>query len=155
MIFFWHNQGMGSLSKVGKVNSYCAFCKSTHWHYKHRSLGVFHIVMSLIVSAIVSFYIFGNLDPRLTLFFVVGLCISEVFMQIRWRMSLVCKQCGFDPIIYKRDTVLAAKMVKKHLQQRQNSAAILLNPLQLPTLSSERAEVLQKLENQPRLSKQI
>ncbi len=155
MIFFWHNQRMGLLLKARKINGFCAFCKSPRWFYKRRSLGAFHIIMSLIASAIISIYAFGNLDPKLTLFFVVGLCISEVFTQIRWRMSLVCKQCGFDPVIYKRDTVLAAKMVKKHLEQRQNTASLLLKPLHLPTLSPERAEVLQKLENQPRLSKQI
>lgn len=146
---------MGLLLKTRKINGFCAFCKSPRWFYKRRSLGIFHIIMSLIASVVISIYAFGNLDPKLTLFFVVGLCISEVFTQIRWRMSLVCKQCGFDPIIYKRDTILAAKMVKKRLEQRQNSASLLLNPLQLPTLSPERAEVLQKLENQPRLSKQI
>lgn len=138
-----------------KVNGYCAFCRSSRWHYKNRSLGIIHVILSLVVSSVVSFYVFNELNPKLLLFFVVGLCVSETFTQIRWRMSLVCKQCGFDPVIYKRDPGFAAKLVKKRLEKRQESTSIALRPLHLPALTPERAATLQKIENQPRLSKQI
>lgn len=146
---------MGIFFTSRKVNNFCAFCRSPHWHYRHRSLGLFHITMSLLASVVISLYAFGEIDPRLGLFFIVGLFLSEIFTQLRWRMALACRQCGFDPIIYKRNPSEAVKIVKSHLEKRQQSASLALRPLKLPTLTAERAVVLQKAENQPRLSKQI
>ncbi len=145
---------MGSPFGSRKINNYCAFCRSPHWHYRHRNLGVLHIGISLISSVLISLYAFGELDTRLTLFFVVGLFISEIFTQVRWRLALACRQCGFDPVIYKKNPADAVKIVKAHLDRRQHSS-MALRPLKLPVLSSHRAQALQKTENQPRLSKQI
>jgi len=111
--------------------------------------------MSFLVAIVISLYAFGEIDPRLGLFFITGLFISEMFMQLRWRMALACRQCGFDPIIYKKNPSDAVKIVKSHLEKRQQSASLALRPLKLPTLTAERATALQKTENQPRLSKQI
>ncbi|MEK6774436.1 MAG: hypothetical protein AABY64_10870 [Bdellovibrionota bacterium] len=146
---------MGTIFRSHKVNGYCAFCRSPHWHYRQKSLGSFHIVMSLATAAVMSIYIFGELDPRLCLFFVSGLCLSEIFTQIRWRLSLVCRQCGFDPVTYKKDPNQAVNLVKSRLERRQQSTSWALRPIHLPTLTAERAISLQKTENQPRLSKQI
>lgn len=113
------------------------------------------MVISLVASLVVSFLAFGELDPRLTFFFIIGMIVSEISTQIRWRISLVCRQCGFDPVVYKKNPAEAVKIVKAHLEKRQDSVALALRPLKLPTLSADRAQALQKIENQPRLSKQI
>ena len=139
-----------------KRSCYCAFCRSPHWVYRRKRLGALHFFFSLITSAVSSLIIFSEILPQMILFFVFCLVVVEIFMQIRWRMSLVCKQCGFDPILYRKDTNKAAGQVKDFLEKRKNSVSSLFNaPLNLPTLSPERAEALQKIEQTPRLSKQI
>lgn len=139
-----------------KNSCYCAFCRSPHWVYKRKRLGLFHFLLSLITAAVCSLILFSEILPQMILLFVFCLVIVEVFLQIRWRMSLVCKQCGFDPVLYRKDTNQAAQQVKDFLERRKNSVSSLFSPpLNLPTLSPERAEALQKIEGRPRLSKQI
>ena len=139
-----------------KTQCFCAFCKSPHWVYRRKRLGPFHFLLSLMTASVVSLILFGQILPPMILFFVFCLVIVQVFLQIRWRMSLTCRRCGFDPILYRKDTAKAAGQVKDFLEKRKNSVSSLFaQPLNLPTLSPERAEALKKIEQVPRLSKQI
>ena len=93
------------------------------------------------------FIVFQEADPRALLLFVAFLAVSETFVQIRWRLTIACKYCGFDPVLYLKDTAKAVAKVKMHLDQRKfNPASLLASPLQLPTLSKERAELLEKAQ---------
>ena len=77
--------------------------------------------------------IWREFDPRALVVFVVFLAIAEVFVQIRWRMSLSCRQCGFDPVIYRKNQEVAVEKVKDHLQRRKMDPRYLLyEPLNLP-----------------------
>ena len=77
--------------------------------------------------------IWREFDPRALMIFVVYLAIAEIFVQIRWRMSLSCRQCGFDPVIYKKNAEVAAEKVKDHLLRRkQDPRYLLYEPLNLP-----------------------
>ncbi len=92
--------------------------------------------------------VFHEVDPRAILFFVAFLAIAETFVQIRWRMTIACKHCGFDPVLYLKDSTLAAAKVKKHLDQRKNDpASLLARPLNLPTISKEKAEMIEKAQS--------
>lgn len=77
--------------------------------------------------------IWREYDPRVMIVFVVCLAIGEVFVQIRWRMAVQCKHCGFDPVLYKKAPDVAAEKVKIHLQRRKKDPQFLLAPpLNLP-----------------------
>ena len=101
--------------------------------------------------------IWREFDPRVLVIFVVYLAIAEVFVQIRWRMALSCKQCGFDPVIYKKSATVAVEKVKDHLLRRkQDPRYLLYEPLNLPTRRAEAATPPRLAPERGRLvSKQI
>jgi hypothetical protein len=85
----------------------------------------------------------GAFDPRVLVIFAMALGITETFIQIRWRLSISCKQCGFDPVLYLKDADKAAEKVNEHLKQRRLDPQYLLaRPLNLPSISPEKAEAL-------------
>lgn len=101
-------------------------------------------VASIIASVIVMFALWQQFDPRVIIVFVVCMGISEVFVKLRWRMAIPCRQCGFDPVLYVKNPELAVEKVKDQLALRKQEAKYLLaKPLNLPTISSDKAKALQ------------
>lgn len=85
-------------------------------------------------------------DPRVLVIFAIFLGITETFIQIRWRLSVSCKQCGFDPVLYVKEHDKAAEKVTAHLKKRRLDPKYLLaRPLNLPTISPAKAEALQNM----------
>ena len=39
--------------------------------------------------------------------------ISEIFIQLRWRLTVACPRCGFDPVLYVKDPEKAARRVRQ------------------------------------------
>jgi hypothetical protein len=77
--------------------------------------------------------IWREFDPRVFTIFIIFLAIGETFVQLRWRMSLTCKHCGFDPVIYKKNPEDAAEKVRGHLlRRREDPRYLLARPLDLP-----------------------
>ena len=101
--------------------------------------------------------VWKEFDPRVLMIFAVFLAATETFIQLRWRMSVACKQCGFDPVLYVKDAGAAATKVSAHLQHRKLDVKYLLaKPLNLPTISKEKSEALQNKEKKGALvSRQI
>lgn len=44
--------------------------------------------------------------------------ITEVLIQLRWRVSIACQKCGFDPVLYLRDPKKAATLVKQTMRSK-------------------------------------
>jgi hypothetical protein len=105
-----------------------------------------------MASAVVMYSFWGAFDPRVLVVFAISLGITEIFIQIRWRLSVHCKQCGFDPVLYVKDPDKAAEKVTAHmLKRRQDPRYLLARPLNLPTISPAKAEALQNmLQNKAR-----
>lgn len=102
------------------------------------------------------YFIWHDFDPRFMIIFVAFLAISEVFVQFRWRVTIVCKQCGFDPVLYLKDSVKAAEKVRIKLAQRESAAeSVLAAPLKIPKISKARAEQVAKAQSGQRLSKTV
>ena len=116
-----------------RVRCFCAFCKSERKIYRKRRSDVTNIAWSGFGALSLMFALFQEFDPRVFLFFVSFLIVAEVFVQTRWRTSIVCRHCGFDPILYVKSPNLAAQKVKFRLDERKNDPASLLSrPLNLP-----------------------
>lgn len=112
---------------------FCAFCKSPRRIYKQKRVGVLNIFASALGATIFMYLIFREFDPRVLLMFVVFLAISEVFVQLRWRIAMTCKHCGFDPVLYLKDVDAAVAKVQKRLEERKNDpSAMLAAPLKIP-----------------------
>lgn len=103
-----------------------------------------NVLAGALASVVVMFALWQEYDPRVMIVWVVCLAISEVFVKIRWRLSVVCRQCGFDPILYLKQPEVAAQKVKEKLElRRQDPKYLLAKPLNLPAIPAARAEALQ------------
>jgi hypothetical protein len=132
-----------------RQDCFCAFCRKPRKMYLKKHASLFNIVGSFLTAGIISWVLFQSFDPKSLILFVVLLAISEIVVQIRWRINIVCRHCGFDPILYKKDPLKAASLVKVQLDKRKlDPISILSEPLKLPVLTKERALVLAQQEAQ-------
>ncbi|MBX2989250.1 MAG: hypothetical protein KF802_15285 [Bdellovibrionaceae bacterium] len=132
--------------RKARHNTYCAFCKSPRRVPRKRNIGVINIIASALTAAVISIVLWEGFDPRGFVVFVIALAFAETFLQLRWRLSIVCRACGFDPALYVKQPHLAAAKVKEHLERRRRDPAALMGKrLNLPTITPERAEQLKAL----------
>ena len=123
---------MGS-SEKGKGTCYCAFCRTPHRVYARKNVGFFHVVASLLITIFFMVGYWENWNPKAIPIFFICLFLGELVTHFRWRLALVCRQCGFDPLIYAKSPERAATKVKNFLERRKNDPRFLLAPpLQLP-----------------------
>jgi hypothetical protein len=147
---------MGFFGFKSKDSGFCAFCREPRVIYRKKSLNLFNIASSLLGTAVVSYLVWQEFDPRAVVIFVFMLAITEIFLQIRWRMTIMCRHCGFDPALYLKDTDAAVQKVQAHLEKRRNDPHfILARPLNLPKLSAERADELVKFREEAKNAKKI
>lgn len=107
---------------------YCAFCKSERLVYSKKHVSVIDIGLAALAGLLLSVIVWQDFDPRAVVFFSLGLGLAELFIQVRWRLSIPCPHCGFDPVLYKRSPPLAAERVKVHMARRRESPAALFTP---------------------------
>jgi len=112
---------------------YCAFCKNTRKIYTSKHLNFAGIVGLILFSYLLTHILWQHADVRglaiLALFLVVG----EGFSQLRWRQSMVCTHCGFDPVLYIKDVSQAAVNIQNFIKRRSEKPEYLLKPaLKLP-----------------------
>lgn len=104
-----------------------------------------NVIAAGLASMVLMLALWQQFDPRVIIVFVVCLAVAEVFVKLRWRLSLVCRQCGFDPVLYKRQPDMAAQKVKMQLDLRKQGAQYLLaKPLNIPTISPQKAKALEE-----------
>lgn len=126
---------------------YCAFCKNERYVYTKKSVGPLAVVGALLGSLLLMTLVFQEFDPKFLIFFVILLAIAEIFVQLRWRMTIVCRHCGFDPVLYLKDTAKAVEKVRIKLATRRlDPEAVFARPLQLPTISKQKAELLEQAQ---------
>ncbi len=107
----------------------CAFCGSSMKVYGHRHLGPVNFLMIGILSFYLMFVVWDDFDLRALAIFVCLAFIGEVLTHLRWRLSLQCKSCGFDPVLYKKNNEAAAQKVKAHLEHRKMDPTSFLRPM--------------------------
>ena len=137
---------------------FCAFCRSTRQVYQRKSMGIFNFVSCFFGATVVTLILFQDFDPRGLIFLVLFLLGTELFIQLRWRLKLVCPQCGFDPVLYVKDLPAAVAKVQRRLEERKASPmSILAAPLQIPTRRAKSDKDLKLeakergLQNSPRI----
>jgi len=65
---------------------------------------------------------------------------------------MVCRQCGFDPVLYIKDVDAASLKVREHLDRRKADPKYLLaKPLNLPAISAQKAKALQNKDKKGNL----
>jgi hypothetical protein len=111
-----------------RIQCYCAFCKNPRKVYRGKHLNFASLVGLILLSYICTYCLWQNPDPRGLFIVACFVCIGEIVVQMRWWQSMICKNCGFDPIIYLKDPALAGEKIKDFLQKRSVSADYLLKP---------------------------
>ena len=112
---------------------FCAFCRLERKVCTKKHIGWTNVLLSFFVSIAVMFVVWQKIEPKAVLIFAISLMISEVFVQLRWRLSLPCPHCHFDPALYKRNPEQASQNVKRRLEALKDSGDHLLkanNPFQ-------------------------
>ena len=104
---------------------FCAFCKHERRYYSRKHIGWTNVALSFLASVLLMFGFWQSFDPRVLVIFVASLMFSEAFVQIRWKLSMTCPYCGFDPVMYVKDPEKVCKKVKQVIDQRNEGALIL------------------------------
>lgn len=91
------------------------------------------IGLAIFCSFLLMAIVFHDFDARVFLLFVFCLGVGEIFVQVRWRMGVMCPHCGFDPVLYNRNADAAAEKVRLHLEKRRaDPNSLLARPLNIP-----------------------
>lgn len=105
------------------------------------------MLSSFFVAGVVMWLLWQGFDPRVAVVFVIVLIAAETFLRLRWRLAIVCSQCGFDPALYLKNSTLAAAKVRARLEERKSSARTLLSkPLDIPVITADRARELEEIQ---------
>lgn len=111
-----------------RKSCYCAFCKTQRKVYVNKHLSYIEVISLVILSLILTYAIYQSLDIRGLLFVGLLLMVGEVFSQMKWRASMICRNCGFDPVVYVRSPEQAGLKIKAFLERRSESPEHLLRP---------------------------
>ncbi len=144
-----HNRDM---FKKTNQKCFCAFCKNQRRVYRKKHIDWTNVLMSFVSSTLLMVALWQGFQPEIILFFVVLVVASEILIQVRWRMSLPCPHCGFDPLLYTRKPEEAARRVVNFIENQRETPQYWLkgDPLrQLPRRKKER------IPPPPQLSKRI
>lgn len=113
---------------------YCAFCKTQRKVYKSKNLSIFEVLALIFLSVLITHVVYKSFDPRGLAIVGLFLLVGEIFTQVKWRASMTCQNCGFDPVLYVKDQEQAGLKIKAFLEKRADSPAHLLRPaIKLPT----------------------
>ncbi|AGH95759.1 hypothetical protein A11Q_1543 [Pseudobdellovibrio exovorus JSS] len=113
---------------VQRKSCYCAFCKVERKVYVNKHLGLMDVLGLVLLGITLTYAIFKGLDPRGLLIVGLLLIVAETFAQTRWRTSMICRNCGFDPVVYVRSPEQAGLKIKAFLDRRSESPEHLLRP---------------------------
>lgn len=107
---------------------FCAFCKNARKVYSSKHMSMTGIVGLVILSYVLTHVIWHQPDIRGLVILGTLLMVSEISVQLRWRQSLLCQHCGFDPILYMRNPQQAAVKIQDYMKTRSEKPEFLLKP---------------------------
>jgi hypothetical protein len=134
---------MGIFSRLHE-SCFCAFCKAERRVYSKKHIGLTNVLAAMLLSSGITFVFWGELDPRGLMLFCLTMVGSEVFIFFRWRSSLVCRLCGFDPVIYKRSPERAAARVREFYEKASQN----------PNFQLSRSPLVERQKQQRQIEKQ-
>lgn len=94
--------------------------------YTKRHVSWTDVGSCILLTFVGSAAIWRTISPKAILVLVAVMMLAEIIVQLRWRMSLACAHCGFDPLLYTRNPDLASKKVREIYERRRERADFLL-----------------------------
>lgn len=99
-------------------NAFCAFCRSPRRVYMKKHAGFREVFYTFWLGFSLGLLFWQEVNPRFLPIWVTILGLTEILIQLRWRVSLPCQKCGFDPALYLRDPKKAAVIVQRVMKAR-------------------------------------
>ena len=130
-----------------RKSCYCAFCKVPRKVYSSKHLSTIEVIAFVLLGIVMTYAIFKSLDP--SGLFLVGtiLLVSETFSQMKWRSAMICRNCGFDPVVYVRNPEQAGLKIKAFMERRSESPSHLLRaPVQMHAQKKKRENLPLKID---------
>jgi hypothetical protein len=128
---------------------YCAFCKHQRRVYLKKHVDLTNVACALAISLVTTYAVWASADPQGLFIFSVYIVGAEIFVHTRWRVSLVCKMCGFDPVLYKRSPERASARVREFFKEQVDNPEFWLTRSPLLQVQREiRAKEKKALERQ-------
>ena len=106
---------------------YCAFCKSERRIYVKKHVDLTNVLGASLLSVTLSVAYYGQPDPRALMIFCLIIGLSEIFVYMRWRTAIVCRMCGFDPVIYKKSPLQASRQVREFFNAKVDDPSFQLS----------------------------
>lgn len=101
-----------------KDHGYCAFCRSPRKVYSKKHIDLTNVVAAALFAGTVTMALWGQLDPQGLMLFIALVGGGEMMVYLRWRTSIVCRMCGFDPVVYKRSPAEASRKVRDFFERQ-------------------------------------
>lgn len=98
---------------------FCAFCKHQRRIYTKKNMSALNFFLCGLASALMCTALWQSFDPKFFVIFAFSLVCTEIFIKMRWRLSLPCPYCGFNPVVYLQDPEKAAQQVKHFLDSKK------------------------------------
>ena len=136
----------------GYVSCFCAFCKSPRRVYSKRHIGAIDGAYTFLLGFLLGLLIWQEVNPKFIPISITFMGIAEIVIQLRWRLSLPCRKCGFDPLLYLRNPSAAAEKVRIQFEERGKNANILVK--KLPVLENRPIKKISLLEKAKQQAKQ-
>lgn len=121
---------------------YCAFCKTPRRVYLKKHVDMTNVVAAMLLSAFVSLSVWGQADPRGLMIFCFLIGVGEILVYMRWRIAVVCKMCGFDPVVYRKSPEKAALRVRQFFEEQVQNPRFQLS--KSPLLELHKRQQLQE-----------
>jgi hypothetical protein len=97
---------------------FCAYCKAKRRIYNKKHVTLTNVAGAVIFALFSTYAYAGGPDPVGIMIFCIFILLAEIFVYMRWRMSIVCSLCGFDPILYKRSPAKASARVAEFFKEQ-------------------------------------
>lgn len=134
------------MTKV-RESCFCAFCKNERKVFRKKRMSMQGIFASAVLSSLLSLVFWQRLDPKAMVFFVVGIVVTELAVNFRWRLGMTCPYCGFDPLLYKRSPKQACQKVVEFMDERKKDPMFYLSSNGYDKLAKVRKIQKETMEN--------
>lgn len=104
--------------KAGKIHFFCPLCQYHQITNSSRNVTARHHLQLSVLTVSLTWLCWPVFGWKALSFYFVFWAAFEFFYRMRKRHALICRSCGFDPFLYKRDVAAARKALKKHWETR-------------------------------------
>lgn len=119
---------------------FCAFCKAERRYVVKKHVDLMNVLGTLVFGMVTGAGFWGLGDPRGVVVFAVTLMGAEIFVYLRWRTGVVCKYCGFDPVLYNVKPGEARAKVRLFYEQQVKKPGFMLSKSPLLSIYKEQLE---------------